>query len=236
MNVAVIQARTGSSRLPGKVLLPLAGAPVLAHVVARARAVPGVEAVCCAIPDGARDDALAEVAAGLGAVVVRGSETDVLERYRQAARATDARAVMRITSDCPLFDPEVGGRVLAAFAAGGFDYCSNLEPRSWPKGLDCEVFSREALERAADAATDAYDREHVTPWLRRSPEVRRGTVALCSQDCAAWRWTLDHPEDFAFFEAVMTRLPPWPALPGFAQVRAVIEAEPALADVNAHLV
>src|SRR5689334_18525028 len=114
MNVAIIQARVGSSRLPGKVMMDLNGAPVLAHVLARAAAIPGIDRVCCAIPDLAENDALAALAGDLGATVVRGSETDVLDRYRQAAAACGAETVMRITSDCPLLDPAVSGAVLAA--------------------------------------------------------------------------------------------------------------------------
>jgi len=236
VKVAVVQARTGSTRLPGKVLRPLAGRPVLAHVLERAAAVAGVERVCCAIPDSPGNDALAELASELGAVVVRGPEHDVLARYLAAARATEASVVMRITSDCPLFDPEVGARVLSRLTESGADYCSNLEPRSWPKGLDCEAFARGALERAAAAATEAYDREHVTPWLRTSPEIRRSNVSLDTDRYAGWRWTLDYSEDLAFLQAVFERLPTADGPAEFEAVRTVVEADPALAALNAHLV
>ena len=236
MNVVIIQARMGSSRLPGKVTMDLNGAPVLAHVLARAAAIPGVDRVCCAIPDLAENDALAALAADLGASVARGSQSDVLGRYLVAARLCEARTIMRVTSDCPLLDPEVSGRVLAAFHAGGIDYASNLEPRSWPKGLDTEVFSREALERAAAETADPYDREHVTPYLRRAEGFGRVNVARDGASVADWRWTLDYPEDLEFLRALLAHAAPLPHLAGFEELARVHEAHPELARINAHLI
>ncbi len=230
-SVAVIQARMGSSRLPGKVMMDLVGQPVLAHVIARARAAPGIDAVCVATPITSQDDPLAELAESLGAEVVRGSETDVLSRYALAAEITGADRIVRITADCPFLDPRVTGRVLALLDTGA-DYGSNVAPRSWPKGLDAEAFTRHALVRAYVEAVDSYDREHVTPWMRA--ELKCANVALPSDERAGWRWTLDHPEDLEFCRAVAWRLPPWPHLAGYGEVAAVIEAEPDLAQINAH--
>jgi len=236
MKVVVIQARTGSSRLPGKVAMDLNGAPVLAHVIARAAAIPGVDRVCCAIPDRVEDDPLAELAAKLGAAVARGSESDVLDRYLNAARRMDADTVMRVTSDCPVLDPEVSGRVLAEFEGQGADYASNVDPRSWPKGLDTEVFSRAALERAAAETADPYDREHVTPYLRRAAGMKRVNVARSGADLSAWRWTLDYEEDLAFLRRLLSEAPPLPGLASFEDLRRVYEADPALARINAGLI
>lgn len=236
MNVVIIQARVGSSRLPGKVMMDLNGAPVLAHVLARARAIPGVDQVCCAIPKSAENDTLAALAGALGAVVARGSETDVLGRYLEAARLCEARTIMRITSDCPVLDPAISGRVLAAFHAGAFDYASNLEPRSWPKGLDTEVFSREALERAAAETADPYDREHVTPYLRRAEGMKRASAVREGASAADWRWTLDHPEDLAFLRALLAHAAPLPYLAGFDELSRVHKAHPELARINGHLI
>jgi spore coat polysaccharide biosynthesis protein SpsF (cytidylyltransferase family) len=230
-SVAVIQARMGSSRLPGKVTMELAGQPVLAHVVARARAAPGVDAVCVAAPITSQDDPLAQLAESLGAEVVRGSETDVLSRYALAAQLTGADRIVRVTADCPFLDPEVTGRVLALLD-GGADYASNVAPRSWPKGLDVEAFTFDALMRAYAEAVDPYDREHVTPWMRA--ELRCANLALPSDEWAGWRWTLDYPEDLEFCRAGAWRLPPWPHLAGYDEIAAVIEAEPELAKINAH--
>jgi spore coat polysaccharide biosynthesis protein SpsF (cytidylyltransferase family) len=229
--VVVIQARMGSSRLPGKVMMDLAGRPVLEHVVARARAAPGVDLVCCAVPDTDKDAPLAKLAAELGAAVVRGDEQDVLSRYAKAARETGAERIVRVTADCPLLDPEVVGRVLALLD-GGADYASNVAPRSWPKGLDVEAFTAGALRTADEAARDAYDREHVTPWMRAN--LARANLSLPSDERQGWRWTLDHPEDLEFCRQVARRLPPWPHLAGYDEIAAVIEAEPGLADINRH--
>jgi spore coat polysaccharide biosynthesis protein SpsF len=233
--VAIVQARMGSSRLPGKILRDLNGRLVLAHVLTRARAVPGIDQVCCAIPDDPANDVVATIAAKLGAVICRGPEADVLKRYLTAARATNAQVVMRVTSDCPLLDPVVSSQVLDDFLTGGADYVSNVDPPSWPKGLDTEVFSRDALELAADRATDAYDREHVTPWLQRAPGVVRRNVALAGGDFGKWRWTLDYEEDLTFMQAVLARMKPLSNLPGFEEIRSVVEMHPEIAAINASL-
>lgn len=232
MIVVVVQARTGSSRLPDKVMMDLNGRTVLAHVLDRARAIPGVDQVCCAVPDLPEDDPLAELAKRLGAVVVRGSETDVLARYLKAARETGADAVVRITSDCPVLDPEVAGRVLSALD-GAQAYASNVDPRSWPKGLDAEAFTREALERAAVEAAAPYDREHVTPWMRRAEGVSRANVALPDDRCAGWRWTLDYAEDLTFLRRLLAEAPG--TRPDFEALRRVVEAHPELPRINGHL-
>lgn len=234
MKAVIIQARTGSSRLPGKVMMDLCGSPVLHHVVKRAAAIPGIEAVCCAIPDQPQDDELARIAEAMGAQVVRGPEQDVLGRYLAAARALQAEAVIRITSDCPLLDPVVSGKVLAAL--DGADYASNLDPRSWPKGLDTEAFTREALERAARDATAPYDREHVTPYLRREPGFKRNNVALADLSAADWRWTLDYAEDLFFLRALLDRIEGPPTRADFTALAAVIKAHPELMRINGHLV
>lgn len=235
MIVVIVQARMGSNRLPGKVLEDLCGAPVIAHVLARARAIPGIEDVCCAVPEGAADDRLADIARRLGAVVTRGSEADVLSRYVTAARACKATVVIRVTADCPVLDPHVSGRVLADFLAHRPDYASNGEPASWPKGYDTEVFSREALERMATEAITPYQREHVTPWLLQTPGTVRRNVALGSGNYSDWRWTLDYPEDLTFLRTLLTRCRRLPHLPDFDELRTIVAQDPSIARINAHL-
>lgn len=233
MNIVVIQARMGSSRLPGKVLQELAGRTVLEHVVRRAERIAGIDAVWCAIPDLDKDDELATAAEQAGARVFRGSENNVLQRYYGAAAAAGADVVMRITADCPLLDWEVSGAVLREFLSGNLDYASNLEPRSWPKGLDTEVFSRAALERTQKEAVSDYDREHVTPFMRAQAGFKRGGVVCADGDYSTWRWTLDYPQDLLFCRQVMERARS--ELPSFAEVREILEREPEIAGVNAHL-
>jgi spore coat polysaccharide biosynthesis protein SpsF (cytidylyltransferase family) len=233
MKVAIIQARMGSSRLRGKVLEDLDGAAVLARVIARAKAIPGIERVGVATPDTPENDAIAAEAERRGALVHRGPEHDVLARYAGAAKAWDASVVMRITSDCPFLDSQVSGGVLALFLKGGLDYASSIDPRTWPKGLDTEVFSRAALDEAHEKATLQPDREHVTPYIRREPQFRRASTRCADGDFGEWRWTLDYPEDLAFCRAIQARAKT--ALPTFDDIRAILAREPELADLNAHM-
>jgi spore coat polysaccharide biosynthesis protein SpsF (cytidylyltransferase family) len=231
----IIQARMGSSRLPGKVLENLAGQTVLAHVIGRARRIPGVDLVCCAVPDETGSDPVAAEALKQGAHVHRGPEHDVLSRYEGAARACGASTVMRITSDCPLIDPAASGRVLSQLTARRADYCSNLEPRSWPKGLDTEAFTAAVLYEAAATATEAHDREHVTPWIRRNRSLAHANVEYDGGDLHAYRWTLDYPEDLAFFRALYAILPPPPHIAPFEEVLTIVHEHPEIVALNAHL-
>ncbi len=229
----VVQARLTSTRLPGKVLLPLGGETVLWHVLTRCRAIAGADLVCCAIPDSETNGPLQQEAERAGAVVVGGSEHDVLERYCAAAEAVEADVIMRVTSDCPVIDPHLCDRVLDARAESGADYACNNMPRLWPHGLDCEAFTRTALERAADAADDRHDREHVTPWLRRDDSVRRINVDGPGGALARQRLTLDFPEDYAFFKALFSYLPAQPHIASQAEITAVIDDHAEIEALNA---
>ncbi len=202
--LAVVQARLGSTRLPGKTLMEIAGRPMLAHVVERASAIPGVEGVVLAIPDNILDNPLAELANSAGVPVVRGSEENVLDRFRVVLSEHRADVIVRVTADCPLLDPEVSGGVVAEYMRrqGQVDYVSNVEPRTYPDGLDTEVFSREALLAAWRGAHAPDELEHVTLYIRRHPErFRRANVAH-SEDLSALRWTVDTAEDLEFVRAV----------------------------------
>lgn len=204
--VAIIQARMGSTRLPGKVLMPLAGRPVLERVIARTAEAGIFAAVAVATSTLAGDDPVAEAAAGWGAQVVRGDEQDVLARYGLAAAATGADAVMRITADCPLIDPDV----LAAMAGKlgpGVDLVTNARRRTFPRGLDAELFTRAALETMLAEATDPAEREHVTPFLYRHPERFRIVDHLGAPDHSALRLTLDTPEDYELLRLIHDAAP-----------------------------
>lgn len=228
----IIQARLASTRLPGKVLLPLAGETVLHHVITRCAAVDGADLVACAIPD---DDAcapIADEAVQAGAAVTRGSEHDVLARYLDAARTLGADVIMRVTSDCPIIDPRACADVLRARAEAKADYACNNMPRRWPHGLDCEAFTRAALERADGAATAPEDREHVTPWLRRDTSVSRIHAPGPDVELSRHRWTLDFPEDYAFFEALFAELPPPPHIASFEEILAIIDTHPEIPALN----
>ena len=228
----IVQARMTSSRLPGKVMLDLSGRTVLWHVLTRCRAIAGADIVCCAVPDMPASDPIEREAETCGAVVFRGSELDVLDRYTKAAKAVAADIVMRVTSDCPVIDPALCERVLRARADAGAGYACNNMPRSWPHGLDCEAFTAQALYRAAAVATEPYDREHVTPWLRRAPEISRVNVAGPGGPAMDRRMTLDFPEDYGFFKALFAVLRE-PHKAGIEEIIAVLDAHPEITAINA---
>jgi spore coat polysaccharide biosynthesis protein SpsF len=235
--VAIIQARTGSSRLPAKVLLPLGGKAVLAHVVQRVQAVRGVDEVVVATTTGAADDALVREAGGLGASVSRGSEHDVLYRYHSAATRTGADIIIRVTSDCPLLDPMLVSSMLQRFVpAGGsapFDYLSNGLRRTFPRGLDAEIFTMEALGRAHVAAARPYEREHVTPYIYQHPGLFRVHSYEGDRDLSRYRWTLDTPEDFEMLTRIFDAFDGPP--PGTGEVLAFLDKNPDVARINSEV-
>lgn len=228
----ILQARFASTRLPGKVMKTLAGETVLSHVLRRCIAVAGVDVVCCAVSDDVESDPIAAEAERCGAEVFRGSEDDVRDRYLGAAKALGAEVILRVTSDCPLIDPEVCAQVLRLRAERDADYACNNLPPTWPHGLDCEAFTTRALMRAAAESTEPEDREHVTPWLRRHPDVRRATLAGPGGEFAAMRWTLDYPEDLMFFTALFDHLPRPPAIAGFNAVTEILRVHAEIAALN----
>jgi spore coat polysaccharide biosynthesis protein SpsF len=198
----------GSSRLPGKVLKPLAGKPVLEHVVTRVMAAERVDKVAVATSDLPGDQAIADFCAARGWTCMRGSESDVLSRYAMAAQALDAGIVARVTSDCPLFSPRILDAMLERFDPATMDYMStNWPERSFPVGLDCEVMRAEALLDIAEKATDPYDREHVTPHFYRNPDRFRLAGHRCPQPLAHLRITLDTTEDYDRLGALLAAHP-----------------------------
>jgi glutamate-1-semialdehyde 2,1-aminomutase len=231
--VAIIQARMSSTRLPGKVLAELDGRPVLAWVVRAAAAIPGIDHVVVATSRAAADDAIADWCARQHVRCERGSETDVLDRFRQAAAAAAASVVMRITADCPLLDPHVCGQVLMLLRRTNADFASNADPATWPDGLDCEAFTAETLEAAAREAVLPGDREHITRFIRGHQHRFKIESLICPiPGLAQERWTLDTAADLEFLRAVAPSLPA-DRPPSVMEVLAVIERDPALRAINA---
>jgi spore coat polysaccharide biosynthesis protein SpsF (cytidylyltransferase family) len=230
--VCIVQARVGSTRLPSKVLASLGGAPVLTHVLRRCRTIAGVDEVVCATVEGPDGDPVAALAEKSGVRVFRGSESDVLGRYHGAAHATGADIVLRVTSDCPLIDPEVCAAVLRLRADQEADYAANNLPPSWPHGLDCEAFTIAALDEANETAIDQQDREHVTPWIRRNRAYRRVNLEGPGGDLIDQRWTLDYPEDLVFLQAVYDRLANAKTYPSWREIVQLVAREPQLALIN----
>ena len=228
----VVQARVGSSRLPGKVLKQLGDRTALEQVLGRCLQIAGIDVVVCAIPYHSRDDMLVELALTSGALVVRGSETDVLSRHVAAAKAVDAKVVLRVTSDCPLIDPKLCAEVLRLRAAKSADYACNNVPPSFPHGVDCEAFTTESLIKADQNACSAEDREHVTSWLRRSANVKRVVLHGPAGRVLQHRWTLDYREDYIFLHAVFAMLPSLPIIPTWTDVVDLLERSPEIMNLN----
>jgi len=231
--VVVVQARMGSSRLPGKVLMDLDGKPVVDHVLGRASAIPGIAEVCLATSIDPLNDELAESVSKSGYRVVRGSEQDVLGRFMLAVSETGADAIMRVTADCPLLDPQVCGDVLALLDGKETPYASNVEKAEWPHGLDCEAVTAEALAPSDRSTQAADEREHVTLWIRRHKDLRRAYLPGPGGAVAEQRWVVDYPEDLAMLRELMPLLRPLGPMPGWRDIARVCEENPGLGKMNA---
>jgi spore coat polysaccharide biosynthesis protein SpsF len=235
--LVVIQARTGSTRLPGKVLLPLAGRPLLARMIERVQAAATPFEIAVATTVDPADDPIVPIAAAAGVRCFRGHPTDLLDRHYRAALDAGADVVVKIPSDCPLIDPAVIDRVLAAAAAApGLDYVSNLHPATYPDGNDVEAMPLEALAVSFREATRPLDREHTTPFLWDHPDrFRIGNVVWeTGLDCSmSHRFTIDYREDYDFIRAVYDAL--WsPARPIFAlgDILRLLESRPDIFALN----
>ena len=224
--VAVIQARSGSTRFPLKVLAPLQGRPMLAHIIERVSAASLVDRVVVATTVGAVDDAVASLALASGAQVTRGSEDDVLSRYVLAAREHGADVIVRITADCPLVDPAIVDLTIRARADANADYASNVAPATYPDGYDVEVLTAECLHRIDSEAALAYEREHVTVRVREHLDEYRTAQVRNDRDLSWMRLTVDVPADLDRIARLLAALPVSPP-PGLADVVAAYERDPA---------
>jgi len=235
--LAIIQARTGSTRLPGKVLMPLGGSTVLGCVVDRLSAAHHIDEIVVATSTEKADDAVERHTQALGVRIFRGSALDVLARFYGAATAFHGEVVVRITADCPLIDGALIDAMLEAYAqTPDCDYLSNTLERTYPRGLDAEIFTMDGLERAYRDARAPYEREHVTPYFYQHPEIfgLHSYTNPNGADHSHFRWTLDTPEDYAFLQAIYQRCAPSaPREVKTAAVIALLEREPDLAQLNA---
>jgi len=233
--VTVVQARMGSTRLPGKVMKDLGGDTVLARVVHRVRRARLSGEVIIATTTNASDDLIVRECERLSVACFRGEETDVLDRYYHAAKDAGAETIVRITSDCPLIEPEITDNVIRAFLEQRPDYASNALQRTYPRGLDTEIMTFETLARAWREARRPYQRAHVTPYIYENPDQFKILSKVGDVDYSCHRWTLDTPEDLDFIRNVYQRLGNDDRF-HWRDALTLLEHEPALVALNRHVI
>lgn len=235
--LAVVQARLSSSRLPGKVLMPLHGMPMILFMLARVKRATRIDELVLATSTDASDDLLADAATAAGYTVHRGPLDDVLARFAGAVEPRTADWVVRLTGDCPLIDPAIVDRVIAQAQGEALDYCTNADPASFPDGLDVEVFTRAALFAAAADAKLQSEREHVTLFIRNHPERFKLNHLRAVADLSALRWTVDHADDLALVQALVAALAAQgrdPLAADLFDLLRVVSEQPHLAHANLH--
>ena len=232
--VAIIQARMGSSRLPGKVLMDLGGETVLARVVRRSRRARLVDQIVVATTILEPDDAIVKECQKLSVSCFRGMEDNVLDRYYRAALNYSADVIVRITSDNPLVDPDLIDDVVREIFKSRADYANNRSPRTYPIGLDVEAFTFVALERAWREAKLPYEQEHVTPYFYEHPRSFHCTSVKGSFDCSDHRWTLDTPEDLKLIREIYAGLGNKDEF-SWSEALAVVRSAASLVDINSHV-
>ena len=237
MIAAIIQARMNATRLPGKVLKKVAGKTLLEHLVLRLREAKTLGKIVVATTVNPKDKVIENEAERIGIRSFPGDEEDVLDRYYQAAKKFGADAVVRITADCPLMDSGVVDLVVGEYkkAGGKYDYVSNIDPPTYPDGMDLEVFSFQALEKAWQEAELPSEREHVTPFIRDHPKFFRKKNVESDKDYSALRLTVDEPDDLKLVKIIFERLYPKNQRFSLNDIIRLLEQEPDLAMINAHI-
>ena len=234
--LGILQARASSSRLPGKVLMPILGKPMLALQIEREHRSRMIDRLIVATSEEDSDDPIQELCQTLGVQCHRGSLRDVLDRFYGAARQSPTPWIVRLTGDCPLADPEVIDSTIEFCIKNDYDYASNsLEP-TFPDGLDVEVFKFSALETAWQEATLPSDREHVTPFIHKNRSRFRVGCYKNDRDLSDLRWTVDEPEDFELIRRVYEALYPENPEFGYREVLALMNSNPELKELNSQYV
>lgn len=231
--VAIVQARLGSSRLPGKVLMPLAGSPVIDRVISQLQYSTRLSGIVVATTEKPEDDRLVEHLCQRNVRFFRGSELDVLDRYYQCALCIGANNIVRVTADCPFIDPSVVDQVVDLYERSQAMYASNIEPETFPDGLDVEVFSFEALEWAWRESSMASDREHVTQFIRRHPDWFSRSNLESPVKLDHLRWTLDEPADYQFLDQLARQFSAKLGPVSINEILEILQRYPELVAVNA---
>lgn len=236
---AIIQARFGSTRLPGKILKPLAGQPMLWHVWKRLTYANRIGKIIVATTTLPEDDIIEKFCTENKIPFLRGSANDVLSRYYEAAIKFKADPIVRITSDCPLIDPEIVDRMIEAFMKLNelriFDYLSNSIHRTFPRGLDVEIFSFRVLRKAYFQSAQGYEREHVTPFIYEHPKLFKVKNFPNQKDYSFHRWTVDTEEDFKLIEEIYNSLYQPGKIFLFQDILKLFEQRPELININQHV-
>ena len=237
MIVIIVQARMGSTRLPGKVLKRIAGRPMLDYQMERLRRVRRAQKIVIATTTEAADQPIVDYCRSAGVDCTRGSEADVLSRYFEAAQTYGASVVVRVTSDCPLLEPELVDLAIETFQAqgGAYDYVSNMIEPTWPYGMAVEVFSAAALREAHQEAVDPAEREHVTPFIYWRPQRYLIKSLTMQPNLSSLRWTVDTPEDFELVSRVLTELAPTQPEFRIPDVLALLDRHPDWSQINSHI-
>lgn len=240
MIAAILQARMGSRRLAGKVLMETCGKPLLGHIIERVKAAKSIDEIIVATTASASDEPLRKYLTEQGIKMFVGSEDDVLDRYYRAARHFRADVIVRITADDPFKDPEIIDRAVTLLTTSqlSVDYVANCSydgsiPATYPEGLDVEVMTADCLELIWTKALMPSDREHVTPYLFRHPEEFRIMGFRHSEDLSALRWTIDYEQDLTFAREIYKRLYPKKPLFLMNDILGILKAEPHLQNINA---
>ncbi len=233
--VAIIQARMGSTRLPGKILKEVNGKPLLTYQIERLKASRKIDQLVVATTVKSQDDVIVDFCLSHNIKYYRGSESDVLARYYGATQQFDGETIVRITSDCPLIDPNVVDQTIDFFIDNKFDYVSNAIEPTYPRGLDVEVFSRESFEKVFKEATLSRDREHVTAYYYTNPiKFKIGSVKNAI-DYSEHRWTVDTIEDFQLIKLIIKNLYTENSLFTLADIIRLLKKHPEWSKINSHI-
>jgi spore coat polysaccharide biosynthesis protein SpsF len=230
-----VQARMGSTRLPGKVMKTVLGKPLLGYLIDRLKRVKHQNTLVIATTTHSKDDPIVQFCEKESVYIYRGSEEDVLDRYLQAAHLYQADMVVRVTSDCPLIDPEVIDQTIDYFLQHDVDYVSNTILRTYPRGMDVETFTIKALQDAASFGTKKADREHVTYYIYSHPEKYQIGQIQKPRDDSKYRWTVDTSEDFDLIKTILEAV--FPKNPEFTltDLLILLEKHPEWNQINAHI-
>jgi spore coat polysaccharide biosynthesis protein SpsF len=238
--VAIVQARVGSTRLPSKVLMEIAGKPLLEHVVDRSMLAEKLDQIVIATSTKEQDRPIIDLAKRLDVGWFAGSEDDVLSRYLGAAEQARADVIVRITADCPLIDPSIVDYVVTHHLRGNFGYTCNLideaNPKSFPRGLDTEVFTIDALRKSDKLAKKAYEREHVTPFMQEHPELFRIAIIEAPENYRRhYRLTVDTCDDLRLIREIYRHLYTGTEIIQTKDVIRLLDEHPELQQINAHV-